>query len=81
MFKLCMGYSNKFYTKQWNSKLCNKTELNPNTSESAVYRAGRYHIDHPAGYRYDVGADGTWINLRFSRHFILKVALTTVTAP
>ena len=57
------------------------TELNPNTSESVVLRGGYYLNLDPAGNRYDGNAGHSNSNKRFSRHFILKVALTTVTAP
>ena len=57
------------------------TELNPNTSESVVLRGGGYNINGPAGSRSDNNAGYSHSNRRFSRHFVLKVALTTVTAP
>lgn len=58
------------------------TELNPNTSESVVLRGGNYNnYNLPAGRRYDNSAGYSVSNERFSRHFVLKVALMTVTAP
>ena len=51
------------------------TELNPGTSETVVLRGGRYNNIRPAGYRW-ASSSGPW--LRVPRHFILKVALTTV---
>lgn len=54
------------------------TELNPGTSETVVLRGGRYYSNNPAGYRWDSVSGNANISLRVSRHFILKVALTTV---
>ena len=54
------------------------TELNPGTSETDVLRGGNYNFFHPAGVRWD-NFFGRCLHLpRVSRHFILKVALTTV---
>ena len=54
------------------------TELNPGTSETVVLRGGGYNSYGPAGYRWDSGSGGAGVWLRVPRHFILKVALTTV---
>ena len=53
------------------------TELNPGTSETVVLRGGYYDSGSPAGYRWD-NFSGCRRCLRVPRHFILKVALTTV---
>ena len=54
------------------------TELNPNTSETVVFRGGDYFNNDAAGGRCDYGAGVAYSDLRFSCHFIHKVALTTV---
>ena len=55
------------------------TELNPGTSETVVLRGGGYNYDHfPAGRRWDNRSGSAYLSLRVPRHFILKVALTTV---
>ena len=54
------------------------TELNPGTSETVVLRGGGYSSFSPAGYRWDTDSGYADISRRVSRHFILKVALTTV---
>ena len=54
------------------------TELNPGTSETVVLRGGSYRNNSPAGYRGDIGSGNVTFSLRVPRHFILKVALTTV---
>ena len=54
------------------------TELNPGTSETVVLRGGGYYNDRPAGYRWDDSSGNAYLSLRVPRHFILKVALTTV---
>ena len=54
------------------------TELNPGTSETVVLRGGHYYSDPPAGHRWDSTSGNASVSLRVPRHFILKVALTTV---
>ena len=54
------------------------TELNPGTSETVVLRGGTYNGYDPAGYRWDGSSGSANVSLRVPRHFILKVALTTV---
>ena len=55
------------------------TELNPGTSETVVLRGGGYnYYGNPAGDRWDNSSGGANVSLRVPRHFILKVALTTV---
>ena len=55
------------------------TELNPGTSETVVLRGGCYNHDYsPAGHRWDGSSGFANIYRRVPRHFILKVALTTV---
>ena len=53
------------------------TELNPGTSETVVLRGGNCYNGCPAGARWDVFRRCQH-SLRVPRHFILKVALTTV---
>ena len=54
------------------------TELNPGTSETVVLRGGDYYSNGPAGIRWDASSGNAHLSLRVPRHFILKVALTTV---
>lgn len=54
------------------------TELNPGTSETVVLRGGGYNNGRPAGYRWDGSSGDAYLYRRVPRHFILKVALTTV---
>ncbi len=53
------------------------TELNPNMSETVVLRGGNYYYNNAAGNRSDNNASVASLDIRFSRHFIPKVALTT----
>ena len=54
------------------------TELNPGSSETVVLRGGDYNNYGPAGHRGDSSSGYASLWLRVPRHFILKVALTTV---
>lgn len=54
------------------------TELNPGTSETVVVRGGSYYDNVPAGHRWDSISGHASLYRRVPRHFILKVALTTV---
>lgn len=56
------------------------TELNPNSSEPAVLRGGNYdnYYSGPAGSRSDYGVSVSYSILRFSCHFIHKIAPITV---
>lgn len=48
------------------------TELNPGTSETVVLRGGCYHNLGPAGYRWDDGSGGAYIDLGFRATLFLK---------
>lgn len=49
------------------------TELNPGTSETVVLRGGGYSYDYgPAGYRWDVGSGGAYIDRGFRATLFLK---------
>ena len=48
------------------------TELNPGTSETVVLRGGDYNFDGPAGYRWDNGSGGAYIDNGFRATLFLK---------
>ena len=48
------------------------TELNPGTSETVVLRGGNYGNNFPAGYRWDNGSGGAYINYGFRATLFLK---------
>lgn len=48
------------------------TELNPGTSETVVLRGGDYDFYHPAGYRWDNGSGGAYIDHGFRATLFLK---------
>lgn len=48
------------------------TELNPGSSETVVLRGGFYDGYRPAGYRWDVGSGGAYINSGFRATLFLK---------
>ena len=50
------------------------TELNPGTSETVVVRGGDYndYFDGPAGYRWDDGSGGAYVDLGFRATLFLK---------
>ena len=48
------------------------TELNPGTSETVVLRGGSYSNDSPAGYRWDNGSGGAYIDYGFRATLFLK---------
>ncbi len=48
------------------------TELNPGTSETVVVRGGYYDNNFPAGYRWDGGSGGAYIDYGFRATLFLK---------
>lgn len=48
------------------------TELNPGTSETVVLRGGVYHVNRPAGYRWDNGSGDALSNFGFRATLFLK---------
>lgn len=48
------------------------TELNPGTSETVVLRGGGYNDNDPAGYRWDIGSGGAYIDHGFRATLFLK---------
>ena len=48
------------------------TELNPGTSETVVLRGGYYYDDGPAGYRWDSGSGGAYVDHGFRATLFLK---------
>ena len=48
------------------------TELNPGTSETVVLCGGNYGNNFPAGYRWDNGSGGAYINYGFRATLFLK---------